>query len=208
MAVYDVTIPGEPLLWGCSKNADRGFVTGQAFARQYLIYVGRAASIGTGHTLRLNVDAVPAVTPVDTPPKVTRLSITPKRFKPMTKGRAVMPGGKGRGGARLKFTVNLPADMRFGIERRTTGRRVGRACVKITPANRGRKKCTRYIKVTALIVPGIRAGSSVLRLTGRRGQAEALPAGAYRLGATAFDGLGVRSKLVTATFGIKGSKKR
>ena len=210
VAVYDVSMPSESHLWGCSNLEDRGLVTGETFAREYLIYVGRAASGGPGHTLRLKVDAVPndsGVTPVDKSPKVTRLTITPKRFTPMIKGRAVIADGKGRGGARLAFAVNVPVKMRFDIERRTTGRRVGRACVKTTPANRSKKKCTRYVNVTAVTVRAIQSGPSVLRLTGRRSPAQALPAGTYRLGARAVDSQGVRSRRVTAAFGIKGPKK-
>lgn len=207
VAVYDVSIPGQPYLWGCSKHVDRGLVTGETYAREYLIYVGRAASSGPGHTLRLTVDAVPndfGQDQVSTRPKVTRLSITPKRFKPMAKGRAVVDDGKGRGGARLAFTLNVAATMRFDIQQRTTGRKAGRGCVKTTPANRGKRKCTRYVRVAGVGIRGVQSGATTLRLTGRRSAAKALPAGTYRLGVRAIDAQGLRSRRVTAAFGIKG----
>ncbi len=157
-------------------------------------------------TFTYSAEFLPA--PVEIRPKLSRLSISPKRFRPMTKGPAVTTARKRAGGARLAFEVTVPATMKFTIERGASGRVVGGTCVKPTRANRKKKGCTRYAKVTSVNVPGIGVGTRVLRLTGRRNARKVLPAGDYRLVAIAVDAKGVRSNRATSTFSIKKATKR
>lgn len=145
--------------------------------------------------------------PVEIRPKLSRLSISPKRFRPMAKGPAVTSTPKGAGGARLTLTVTVPATVTFTIERGSAGRMVRGTCVKPTRANRKMKRCTRYAKVATVKVPRIDEGRTVLRLTGRRNSRKALPAGDYRLVATAIDAKGVRSSQATSTFTVKKAKR-
>lgn len=206
VAVYDVTVPASPTLWGCSELDEGAIVSGDTFARQYLIYVGKAASSGPGHMLRLTVDAVPNQwqdTTDSAPPVVSGLAISPRRFSPAKKGSAVTAVMSGKGGARLSFTLNVAASVRFSVSGKVPGRVVRGRCVKPTKGNRGNKVCRRTATVAGVRLSGLSAGRHVLKLTGRRTSAKALSPGAYRLGVVATDRLGSSSDRVTAGFRIK-----
>lgn len=196
-AVYDVTVAGRPTLWGCSNAGDRGKLSGDAFAREYLIFVGRAdTAAGTGHTLRLAVDGVPNVFASTPPPEdftapiVSGLAITPARFRASKRGTPITTSIPSRRGARITFGLDEDATARFVIERPTPGRMVAGRCVKPTKRNRSRKRCTRYLAVATATRSGLRAGTVLLGLTGRRTARRALAAGRYRLRVTATDRLG------------------
>lgn len=206
IAVYDVTVSGRPTLWGCSTSDEGAVVSGDTFARQYLIYVGKATASGPGHILRLTVDAVPNQwqnTPDPVPPVISGLTIAPRRFVPAKKGSPITAVLSGKGGARLSFTLNVQANVRFTVQERVAGRVVRGKCVRPTKGNRAKKACQRTRTVTGVRLGGLSAGPHVLKLTGRRTSAKALAPGAYRLGVVATDGLGSSSDRVLAGFRIK-----
>jgi hypothetical protein len=74
----------------------------------------------------------------------------------------------------------------FTVERATTGRRVGRRCVRTTRRNRSRRKCTRYVRVRGSFNHQGAAGANSFRFSGRVRNRK-LAVGSYRLVATAED---------------------
>lgn len=110
------------------------------------------------------------------------LGLAPARFRSRRP-----PGSRLPLGTSLRFSLSQAADVTFAVERLLPGRRLrnGR-CVAQTPANRPRPRCTRAVAVGTFTRAG-RAGANATRFDGRvRGRA--LPAGSYRLTATAGTG--------------------
>lgn len=207
VAVYDVSI-SSPYLWQCAPLASRGFVTGETLAREYLIYVGRAAgSTSPGHTLRLAVDGTPNDFGQDgtdrTAPTITAAKLSPKRFRAAKSGGPITTKPKPGRGTKLTLTVSESAWIRMVFERRTTGRLVGGKCVKQTKRNRSRKRCDRYVASGSTALENLRSGAITINLTGRRTTRKALAAGTYRLRLTATDPSENRSAPVLLPFTIK-----
>lgn len=112
-----------------------------------------------------------------------------------------MPAGR-RGVALLSFTLDRAASVRFTIERASNGRRVRGRCVKGTPSNRARPRCTRYTRLAGGFTRSSVAGSNRLRFTGRLG-ARRLRVAGYRLVATP-SADGQRGDARRARFHVKG----
>lgn len=91
----------------------------------------------------------------------------------------------------------------FTVQRRTTGRRSGRSCVKATQRLRHHRSCTRYVAIKGSFTRKRTAkGSDKLRFTGRLA-GRTLNAGHYRLNLVATDPAKNHSKTATATFTVK-----
>lgn len=128
---------------------------------------------------------LPRVTPAVTPRAVavTGLRFAPIAFRAARFGATVRPTAV-RSGTRVSYTLNIPASVRFTVERVTTGRRVGSRCVMQTGRNRSRRACTRYTRVGGSFTRvRTRAGIDRFTFTGRIG-GRALRTGRYRLVAT------------------------
>lgn len=80
----------------------------------------------------------------------------------------------------VTFTLNVPAQVRFQIERARSGRQIGERCVRPTRARRKRKPCVRYARVTGALSASGSAGASQLRFDGRVA-GRRLARGRYRL---------------------------
>jgi hypothetical protein len=78
--------------------------------------------------------------------------------------------------------------VRILIQRRTSGRRQGRRCVKLTKRNRKRRKCTLYVRAGELRRPGVQ-GANTTAFSCRIGR-KALKPGRYRATLTAADAAG------------------
>lgn len=143
---------------------------------------------GTDPTLPLGAVSPPAglpttqpvVTPAATMPRVavSGLKISPSSFRPARSGSSVRAGSSR--GATVSYRLNIAGVVRFSVERKTTGRRVGGRCVATTSSNRGRASCVRYVRLSGSFSRTRKAGSDRFRFTGRL-SGRALRASSYRL---------------------------
>jgi extracellular elastinolytic metalloproteinase len=123
-----------------------------------------------------------------TRPKVTKLSLSRKRFKV---GQVTT----------FSFTLSEAATAKISIAKSEAGRRVGKRCRAPKPSLRRRPRCARYITVGSLLRPNLRPGAQRVRFTGRVGS-RALRPGAYRATIVATDTGGNRSRAAKVTFRI------
>lgn len=94
-------------------------------------------------------------------------------------------------GARVSYTLNAPAVVRFTVQRRARGRRVvvrkgGKrraSCRRETRRNRHKKACARFVKVRGSFTLTGKTGANSFRFRGRIGGKRLKP-GRYRLVAT------------------------
>lgn len=108
----------------------------------------------------------PATTPA--PLAITDLRVRPVRWRIAS------------GAARITFTANLVAGVRFTVERARSGRRAGGRCTTPTRANRRRARCTRFVAVRGSFMRTARAGANTVRFDGRLAGRRLRP-GRYRL---------------------------
>jgi uncharacterized delta-60 repeat protein len=110
-----------------------------------------------------------------------------RSFRAASRGDAVLTGGRRAPiGGTVRYTASEPVTAIFKVERATTGRRVGRRCVKATRRNRARRKCTRYVRVRGSFTHQGAAGRNTFKFSGRVGGRK-LAVGSYRLVAVAED---------------------
>jgi Bacterial Ig domain len=143
----------------------------------------------------------PAGTGVD----VTAASIGTVRVSPATwRGGPRLPSfsfAAARVGTRISFRLSEAARVTLTLARPLPGRRVGRRCVKPSPRNRGKRRCTRYPTAGRLRFNG-RAGTNRVRFQGRLSRRKRLRIGRYRLRVGATDAAGNISRARTANFRI------
>jgi hypothetical protein len=123
-----------------------------------------------------------------TRPKVTKLSLSLKRFKV---GQV----------ATFRFTLSEASTVKISIAKSEAGRRVGKRCRAPKPSLRRRPRCTRHVGVGSLLKPNLRPGARRVRFSGRVGS-RALRPGAYRAAIVATDPGGNRSRAAEVTFRI------
>jgi hypothetical protein len=94
-------------------------------------------------------------------------------------------------GTRVTYSLSRPTPVKFTVERRKGGRKVGRKCKKPTRKNRGRKRCN--LKLKGSFLDSGSAGANSLTFTGRlRGRK--LRPGRYNLVAQPSGGKTSRAK--------------
>jgi hypothetical protein len=142
--------------------------------------------------------SAPAV-PDRTKPRTTALTLSPPAFLAAGAGGSVAAA---RTGTTVGFRLSEAARLRFTVDRRVAGRRVGRRCVAQRRSNRTKKRCARYTGVRgSFSLPG-KTGKNGFHFTGRLRGAKLRP-GRYRLAAAATDPSGNRGTRVRAAFRIK-----
>ena len=141
-----------------------------------------------------------------TPPVITSLRLSRKRFRAARSGRAIAPRRRRLGrrvGARVRFDLSEPARVKMAVERarRSKGRLVNGRCVRRSRRNRRARRCTRFRVLRGRIRTTGQAGVNRRRLSGRfRGRR--LPRGLYRLVVRATDQAGMASKRKRIRFRI------
>jgi hypothetical protein len=103
-------------------------------------------------------------------------------------------------GTRFSWRLSEPALVTIRIERATSGRRKGRACVKPTKKLRKAKKCTLWLRAGTLTRQSA-AGTTKLTFSGRIGK-KALKPGSYRAVVSAVDAAGNTSVKRTVAFRV------
>jgi CSLREA domain-containing protein len=148
---------------------------------------------GTAATKSVTI-TVTALAPIVSGENISPSALVPER------GSGPSATASRKRGARVTFKLSEAATVRFTIRRKTSGRTVGRSCVKRTRSNRKRKKCSRLVVVGTFTAAGV-AGSNSFHFTGRANRMP-LQAGNYLLTAVATDAAGKRSKPASRPFRI------
>ena len=104
-------------------------------------------------------------------------------------------------GSRLSFKVSEAGKVTFTVQRANRGRRVRGRCVKPTRSNRGRRRCTRWVRVRGSFAANGLAGPNAITFRGRIGGRKLGP-GRYRLSGRAADAAGNASAMELRSFRI------
>lgn len=155
------------------------------------------------------VGTVTVATPVVPPPArdtkkpvLTGLRLAPATFRAAARGGAAAARARRVAvGTTVRYAVSEASTVTFGVQRRTSGRRVGAACRAVTRSNRRAKPCIRYQAVKGTVVRTDAAGARTFRLTGRIG-GRRLKAGRYRLTAVPVDQAGNTGAAARVSFAI------
>lgn len=146
-------------------------------------------------TLAADPDAPPAAGGPATPgasyalpsPTLQRLSLKPSVFAAARTGASTRTARRRGFGTKVGYRVDMPAAVRFKVQRVLAGRRSGRGgaarCVAPTRRNRRAARCSRFVPVPGSFSHASRGTGSFYftgRIAGRR-----LARGSYRLMATA-----------------------
>jgi uncharacterized delta-60 repeat protein len=182
---------GRLVLTGTADRATRDFLTARLLGPP--LPPPPPSGAGGGGT-------TPPPPPSDAGPVVGRLSM-PRAFAAAGRGGSIGAAGRARVGARVTYTLTEPSRVRFTVQRRARGRKVGRRCVKQTKRNSKRRRCTRYVRVRGSFAHRGGAGTNSFKFSGRlRGRK--LRLGRYRLVAIAIDAAGNRSPAKRRAFRI------
>jgi hypothetical protein len=131
-----------------------------------------------------DIGAFEFVPPPPPPPPaagtLTSLAVVPKAFRPLKRGGAIASATKPKRGTTVRYALTGAATVTFTVERALRGRIVGDKCRKQTPANSGKRKCTRFKKVKGGFSHQGAAGPNSFRFSGRLRNL-ALKPGRYRL---------------------------
>lgn len=131
------------------------------------------------------------------------LSVSPRRFRAASRGGSVQAARKSRRapiGARVRYTLNIAAKVRFTVQAARPGRKVGSRCRAPSRRNRHKHRCTRYVKVRGSFTLAGHAGVNSFRFRGRLAKRKLKP-GTYRLVATPSVGASA-GRVVRTTFRI------
>ena len=148
--------------------------------------------------------AATQTTAANVAPVISRVSLSRRTFAVGPRPTAVTAARRRTlvRGTVLRFTLSEPATVRLQVRRLAPGRRSGSRCVAPRRARRGARPCTRTIAAGTLTRRGMAAGRRSIAFSGRIGLG-ALPAGRYRMAATATDAGGLTGKPRTVTFTIR-----
>ena len=126
---------------------------------------------------------VPAAPPPVPVGEIQSLTVSPKAFKPVNAGGAILSAKKKKKApvsTTVTYSLSAAGTVAFSVERKLVGRKVGKRCVKKTKANAGKKKCPLYKSVKGGFSHTGVAGQNIFKFSGRVG-AKALQPGSYRL---------------------------
>ena len=146
------------------------------------IYTGQSTSCPGGSSASLGIDVgVPAEPAPPTVPSSAADDLEPAlRLRRLSLSRKRLAVGRG---TTFRYSLSGPARVRFTIQRRLAGRRVGRHCRPPTRANRGREECRR-LRLVGAVTTNATAGRNATEFGGRLG-GRALRPGHYRVRAVA-----------------------
>ena len=216
---WQVESAQDQMAWQVQGNTVAMAVTrariGASAAGVDLLVAGRRTNQGTFHYVDFAPDAgryqlrpaganpgpVVGPAPADVRPPDLVLGLSRSVFRAAGSGPAWTAQGGRPVGTTLRVALSEAARVKFAVERRAAGRRVRGRCVKPRRGNRGRRRCSRWVRLRGTFtVPGV-AGTNTVTFRGRlRGRK--LGAGRYRISARAQDGAANRSGLRRARFRI------
>ena len=147
------------------------------------------ACTGSGYACQVTLTADLGVTATFRPkPAVSKLSLSPKAFKPAATGPSTQPvNRRSNRGAVIRFTLNQPATVRFTIQQQLPGRKAGigkhARCIAPTKHNQNAPQCTRIVTLHGSFSVSGKTGTNSFRFTGRFAGRTLVP-GSYTLIAT------------------------
>ena len=141
----------------------------------------------------------PPPAPQPAAPTVARLRVAPSAFRAARSGPAVRPASA-RVATRVSYDLDVPATVRFTVQRSARGRSVGGRCVVPTARNRSQRACSRFAALRGSFTRRRPAGADRFTFTARIAR-RALAAGRYRLVATPTAG-GLAGKPARAAFRV------
>jgi hypothetical protein len=121
------------------------------------------------------------------PGQIQALGLSPSTFAAAPAGEAILSAkkkAKAPIGTTVTYSLSAKATTEFLVERQAAGRSVGSKCVKVTRANRAKRKCAIFKLFRSGFSQSGAAGTNAFKFSGRVG-AVALPPGSYRLVASA-----------------------
>ena len=130
-------------------------------------------------------------------PRLWKLAVSPTRFRAARSG----PSAAAVTGTTVRYLLSERARTRFRVQRAKKGRLVGGRCVKASPANSDRRRCTRWVLMGGAFTRTSHAGVNRFRFRGRL-SGRALRPHRYRLIARATDAAGNRSAVRRTRFRI------
>jgi hypothetical protein len=137
--------------------------------------------------------------PDTTRPSLTGLALAPGSFRAALTGSAL--ASRAPLGTRIFFTLSETAQVTFGVEKGTIGRRVGGRCVKKTRSNASKRRCLRFVRLAGSFKSTGGAGQNGIRFSGRL-NGRKLGVGSYKLVAVARDKAGNKSATRKRNFRI------
>ncbi len=135
-------------------------------------------------------------------PVISRLTISPARFRVGSTPTALTSTARAPRGATISYSLNEPATVHIVLQRELSGRRQGGRCVALSPAERPPRKarCTRVVVVGRLARAGV-GGVNDVAFSGRVGSRKLAP-GTYTATLTATVAGASTSTPVHASFTI------
>jgi hypothetical protein len=197
------TITGYSWDFGDGSSAGTG-VTPQhtyASAGTYTVKLTVTDNSGQTGTASHDLTVAPPGTTTAPPPAISGATISPAAIRPERGSGPEATASAKRAvkrGARVTFTLSHAATVTFTVQRKVTGRKVGRRCVNQTRANRTKKRCSRLVMVGRFTRPGV-AGANGFHFTGRVNGRPLAP-GNYVLSLVATDAAGMTSSPVSRPF--------
>jgi hypothetical protein len=159
---------------------------GQAGEAQQVVHVAPPATISTA---------------ADTsPPALGTLGLSATVFRAAKSGGSIS-AKKPPVGTKVSFKLSEPGKVKFTVDRKTRGRKVGKSCKAQTKANRKKKACIRWVKVKGSFTVAGKAGKNSFKFRGRIG-GKTLKPGSYRLNSQATDSAKNRSAVKRRGFRI------
>ena len=163
-------------------------VTDQAGCALSIVYTGQTASCnGSGKARVTHTITVPAATvTISLLPAVGTERISPSAFPAYLAGPSALDAKRRKRtyGAKVTYTLNVAASVRFTVQLRSIGRKVTHAkkatCERPTKHNREQHRCIRYITVKGSFTRAGLTGSNTFRFSGRL-NGKRLTRGEYRL---------------------------
>ena len=132
----------------------------------------------------MNVRLVPQVSGLSVSPRVFALTgrMLGGRCRPATRANRHLRPCRRRVVVRVRFTLNVAAEVTVTVSRASAGRMVGGSCRPPTRSNRHHRACTGLIPLPVRIVRTAGPGPNEANLDARAG-AEGLGPGSYQLSA-------------------------
>jgi hypothetical protein len=127
--------------------------------------VGGAPDIGA-------YEFVPPPEPPLAPGQIQSMRVSPSTFRTVNVGGAIFSAkGKAKApvGATVAYGLSAPAAVQFTVERKVSGRKAGKRCVKKTRANKGKKKCALYKPIKGGFAHSGATGQNTFKFSGRIG---------------------------------------
>jgi PKD repeat protein len=197
------TITGYSWDFGDGSTPGTGVTPQHTYANAgtYAVKLTVTSNAGKTGTATHLVTVAARGTKTTTPPRLSGESISPRALV-AERGSGSSATARSKPGARVTFMLSEAATVTFTIQRKTSGRKHGRDCVKQTSSNRTRKRCARLVVAGTFTRAGA-SGSNSFHFTGRA-NGRPLARGSYALSVVATDAAGNVSKPTSRPFRVIG----